>query len=1031
MAISEPFIRRPVATVLLTIGVMLLGIVAYRQLAVAALPNVDLPIIRVSAGLPGADPETVAASLATPLERQLGTISGLTQITSINTLGNSMIMLQFDISRNVDDAARDVQAAINASVQNLPQDLPRLPTFFKANPAAFPILTLALTSETLPPGKVYDYADTVVSQKLSQLEGVSEVDINGAEKSAVRVEVDPSALANLGLALSDVSTAIQSANVNGPKGSIQGDDRALMITATDQLFTAEDWGNIVVAWRNSAPVRLKDVAKVNDGVANTRLAGWFGDERGIVVSVRKKPDANTVATVDRIMAALPLLQRWMPPSVKIHVTADRTRMIRAAIADVQFTMLITIGLVVLVIALFLRRFWATMIPSVTIPVSLMATFAVMYACHYSLDNLSLMALIVAVGFVVDDAIVMIENITRLIEEGHPPVEAALRGSKQMGFTIVSITISLIAALIPILFMPGIFGLFFREFGVTLCAAILMSALVSLTLTPMMCARFLSIGNLKAADGPFGRACERLLEQTIDGYMRSLVWALRHRWLMLGLTVGAAVGTIMLFGAVPKGALPTQDTGVIRGATLAPPDISFTAMSDRQRAVVSVIEQDPAVESITSNIGSNGFQGLNNGSISVNLVDPSQRPRVEEIIERLRPKLEKVDGIQAFLSPVQDFGGGPRQGNARYQYTLHANDLVLLERWAATMRDRLKALPEIADVSTDQDKAGLQIDLKIDRERAARLGVTMSAIDNALYNAFGQRQVATMYGPLDQFKVVLEVDPRFRGEPSSLNRIFVPGTNSAQVPLSFLVRTEPGTAPVQLNHQNASPAITISFNTKLGVTIGDAMAAIKRSEAEAVFPEGVTGSFEGDARDAQDSNNSMPLLLVGAVVAVYVVLGMLYESYAHPLTILSTIPSASLGALLALIVTGTSLSVIAMIGIILLIGLVKKNAIMMVDFALDAERRDGLTPEQSILRAARQRFRPITMTTLAAVFGALPIALGHGAGSEIRQPLGITIIGGLLVSQVLTLYTTPVVYLFIDRLRSRRTRRLPSLAAPAE
>ncbi|HLZ65203.1 MAG TPA: efflux RND transporter permease subunit [Aliidongia sp.] len=1031
MSISEPFVRRPVATVLLAIGLMLLGIVAYRHLAVASLPNVDLPIIRVSASLPGADPETVAASLATPLERQLGTISGLNQITSINTLGSTMIMLQFEISKNVDDAARDVQAAINASVQNLPQDLPRLPTFFKANPAAFPILTLALTSDTLPPGKVYDYADTVVSQKLSQLEGVSEVDINGAEKSAVRVEVDPSALANMKLSLSDISTAIQSANVDGPKGSIQGDDRALMITATDQLFTAEDWGNIVIAWRNGAPVRLKDVAKVNDGVANTKLAGWFGDERGVVVSVRKKPDANTVETVDRIMATLPLLKRWMPPSVEMHVTADRTRMIRAAIADVQFTMLITIALVVLVIALFLRRFWATMIPSVTIPVSLLATFAVMYACRYSLDNLSLMALIVAVGFVVDDAIVMIENITRLIEEGHPPVEAAIRGSKQMGFTIVSITISLIAALIPILFMPGIFGLFFREFGVTLCAAILMSAVVSLTLTPMMCARFLSIGNLSSADGRFGRACERLLERTIDGYMESLTWALRHRWLMLAATIGAAVGTVLLFGAVPKGTLPTQDTGVIRGATLAPPDISFTAMSDRQRAVVSVIEQDPAVESITSNIGSNGFQGLNNGSITVNLVDASQRPRVEEIIERLRPQLEKVDGIQAFLSPVQDFGGGGRQGNARYQYTLHANDLPLLEHWANAMRDRLKALPEIADISTDQDKAGLQVNLKIDRARAGRLGVTMSAIDNALYNSFGQRQVATMYGPLDQFKVVLEVDPKHQGDLESLNRIFVPGTNASQVPLSFLVQTEPGSAPVQLNHQSASPAITISFNTKQDVTIGEAMAAIKKSEADAVFPEGVTGSFEGDARDAQDSNGSMPLLLFGAVIAVYVVLGMLYESYAHPLTILSTIPSASLGALLALIVTHTSLSIIAMIGIILLIGLVKKNAIMMVDFALEAERHDGLTPEQSILRAARHRFRPITMTTLAAVFGAVPIALGHGAGSEIRQPLGITIIGGLLVSQVLTLYTTPVIYLFIDRLRSRRTRRLPQVVAPAE
>ena len=1031
MSISEPFIRRPVATVLLAIGVMLLGIVAYRQLAVASLPNVDLPIIRVSASLPGAAPETVAASLATPLERQLGTISGLNQITSINTLGSSMIMLQFELSRNVDDAARDVQAAINAAAQNLPQDLPRLPTFFKANPAAFPILTLALTSDTLPPGKVYDYADTVVSQKLSQLEGVSEVDINGAEKSAVRVEVDPKALANMGLALSDVSTALQSANVDGPKGSIQGDDRALMITATDQLFTAEDWGNIVIAWRNSAPVRLKDVAKVSDGVANTKLAGWFGDDRAIVVSVRKKPDANTVETVDRIMDTLPLLKRWMPPSVQIHVTADRTRMIRAAIADVQFTMMITIGLVVLVIALFLRRFWATMIPSVTIPVSLLATFSVMYAFRYSLDNLSLMALIVAVGFVVDDAIVMIENITRLIEEGHPPVEAAIRGSRQMGFTIVSITISLIAALIPILFMPGIFGLFFREFGVTLCAAILMSALVSLTLTPMMCAKFLSIGNLTAADGPFGRACERVLQRTIDGYIETLVWALRHRWLMLAATIGAAVGTVMLFGAVPKGALPTQDTGVIRGATQAPPDISFAAMSDRQQAVVSVIERDPAVESITSNIGSNGFQGLNNGSISINLVDASQRPRVEEIIERLRPQLEKVDGIQTFLSPVQDFGGGGRQGNARYQYTLHANDLALLQHWADAMRERMKALPEIADVSTDQDKAGLQVNLKIDRARAGRLGVTMSAIDNALYNAFGQRQVATMYGPLDQFKVVLEVDPKYQGDLESLNRIFVPGTSSAQVPLSFLVQTEPGTAPVQLNHQNASPAITISFNTKLDVTIGEAMAAIKKSEAEAIFPEGITGSFEGDARDAQDSNSSMPLLLMGAVIAVYVVLGMLYESYAHPLTILSTIPSASLGALLALIVTHTSLSVIAMIGIILLIGLVKKNAIMMVDFALEAERHDGLTPEQSILQAARQRFRPITMTTLAAVFGAVPIAIGHGAGSEIRQPLGITIIGGLLVSQALTLYTTPVIYLFIDRLRSRRTRRLPSVAAPAE
>jgi multidrug efflux pump len=1016
---SELFIRRPVATVLLMLGMILLGMVGYSQLGVSSLPNVDFPVIFVRTTLPGAAPETIATSVTTPLERQLGTISGIDELTSISSLGTSMVIMQFNISRSLEDAARDVQAAINAAQPNLPKDLPYQPEYIKANPNWQPIITFALTSPSIPAAKVYDYADTIVVQKLSQIEGVSEVDISGADASAVRVQVEPTALANMGLSLEDVRSAIRNGTVDGPKGSLDGKSNQWAVSANDQLFTADDYRPLVVAWRNGAPVRLGDVAKVSDSVANNKRAGWWNTEDAVVVQVQKQPDANMVAVVNRVKAALPQVQRWLPPGIELHIEADRTVTIRQAVRDVQRTMLLSIAMVIGVIALFLRRFWATVIPSLTIPVALSATFAVMYLAGYTLDNLSLMSLMIAVGFVVDDAIVMIENIVRLIESGVAPMEAATRGARQMAFTIISITVSLLSALIPMTFGPGIMGRFLREFGVTLSAAIVVSAVVSLTLTPMMCSRLLSRDRVRPEDrrpGPIGR----FVAAIPDYYMASLRWTLGWKKTMLALTIGITAATIYLYVIVPKGTMPTQDTGVIRAVTDAPPDISFAAMRERQRAVAKVVLADPAVDSITSNIGVGFFGGgTNTGNMTINLKPYSERKLgIEQVIDRLRPQLAKVVGIDTYLAPVQDFGSGARAGKSRYQYTVSgAVDLPTLQRWTDLIREKLGKLPELTDIATDQDASGLQTDLEIDRPSAARLGVSPTIIDQTLYDAFGQRQVATMYTDIDQFKVILEVDPADQLDPASLDRLYLPG--GKQVPLSAVTKTVEALAPSSLNHQAQVPAITIGFNTPAGVPVATAMAAISKTVEEMHLPPQITAGFAGDALEVSDSGADMLIILIAAFAAMYIVLGILYESYAHPLTILSTIPSAGLGALLALMLWHMDFSFVALIGIILLIGIVKKNAILMVDFALVAERELGLSSREAILRAARLRFRPITMTTLAAGLGALPTALGLGVGSELREPLGVTIIGGLLVSQV------------ARRFRFRRRARFMPSEVPAE
>jgi hydrophobe/amphiphile efflux-1 (HAE1) family protein len=1016
------FIGRPIAVYLITLGVLLLGITAYRALPVSALPSVDFRVIRVLAELPGASPETMASSVATPLERRFGSIPAVNEMTSVNTLGNTSIILQFDLDRDVDGAARDVEAAINAAATDLPKDLPGPPVYFKASPNAFPILTIALTSRTLPQGAVYDLTDTVVSEKLSEIPGVAEVDLSGAEKTAVRIQVDPGRLSALGLGMEDVRNAVADATANEPKGSLEGRGQVYALSADDQLFTAVQYRRIIVAWRNGAAVRLGDIARVVESVANDKLAAWFNGEPAVVIDVKKQPNANVVETVDRVRAVLPQLKRWLPDGVELHITFDRTESIRASVRNVEATMLVTTLLVVLVIALFLRRFWATVIPSIAIPVAIMGTFAVMYPLGFSVDNLSMLALTIAVGFVVDDAIIVIENIARRIEAGETPFDAAVGGIRQMGFTILSITASLVSALIPILFMSGVLGRFFREFGVTLAAAVIISALVSLTLTPTLSAQFLKPEARLGRPHPWDLWFQRLTEL----YASSLRRLLGYRLLMIGVTLATIIGTIWLYAVVPKGLLPSQDTGALRGLTEAGPDISFAAMRARQQAAMQVISSDPAVADVTSNIGATGFAGLDTGIVNVNLKPLSvRRISADQVIDRLRPKLAAIPGITTFLSSVQDGNFGARVSKARYQFTLTGPDLAALGRAADQVVARLKAaVPIIADVSTDQEIGGLEAHLAIDRDAAARLGVSVATIDQTLYDAFGQRQVATTYQPLNQYKVVLETLPGFQQDPSGLRHLFVAASDGKQVPLSAVSRLETRSAATEISHQGSEPAITITFNTTAGVSIGSAMAAIRKTVEGMVLPDGVAGRFAGDALQAQQSNSDQLLLLLAALAGVYIVLGMLYESYLHPLTILSTLPSAGLGALLALLLTHTELTIIALIGIILLIGIVKKNAILMVDFALDAERRLGLPPHEAIVEAARLRFRPILMTTCAAVLGALPIALGIGAGAELRQPLGIAVVGGLLVSQVLTLYTTPVIYLVVDRLRGRRASREP-------
>ncbi len=1083
MSPSRPFILRPVATSLFMAAILLAGFVAYLQLPVSALPEVDYPTIQVVTFYPGASPDVMASAVTAPLERQFGQVPGLNQMTSTSSDGSSIIVLQFSLELNIDVAEQEVQAAINAAQTYLPSDLPVPPIYSKTNPADTPILTLALSSKSIPLSQVEDLADTRFAQKISQLPGIGLVSISGGQKPAVRVRVNPTALSSYGINLEDVRTALQQTSLDQAKGNFDGPQQDYQIQSNDQLLTASDFEQVVVAYHNGSPVRLSDVAAVDNDVENNRQAAWMNETPAVIVNIQRQPGANIIQVVDRVKKLLPLLKSNLPAAVQVDVLTDRTTTIRASVKDVEFELMLTVALVVMVIFLFLRNLSATTIPSVAVPLSIVGTFGVMYLAGFSLNNLTLMALTISTGFVVDDAIVMIENIIRFIEEGDRPLEAALKGSEQIGFTIVSLTISLIAVLIPLLFMGDIVGRLFREFAITLSVTILVSAVVSLTLTPMMCSRL-----LKSTHGQkqtrFYVASERAFERIIAFYGRTLKWVLKRQTATLMVAAATLVLTIVLYIIIPKGFFPVQDTGIIQGISEAGQSISFPAMAEKQQELTHLILQDPAVESLSSFIGVDGTNTtLNSGRIQINL-EPLEVRKINasDVIRRLQPSLEKIDGITLYMQPVQDLTVEDRVSRTQYQYTLEDPNQSELNYWTAKLMTKLKNIPELRDLATDQQTSGLAASLVIDRVTASRMGITPQAIDQMLYDAFGQRQVSTMYTQLNQYHIVLETQPDFQKNPSKLQDIYVrsalastalttgsstqtvtsttasgnsastaapspsasPNTatssgsanpsavttlNGAAVPLSAFTRFETKSSPLSVNHQGQFPVVTISFNLAPNASLGEATKAIDKAQQEIGMPLSVQSAFQGTAASFQASLSNEPLLILAALITVYIVLGVLYESYIHPITILSTLPSAGVGAILALLICGQELSVVALIGIILLIGIVKKNGIMMIDFALEAERKEGKRPEEAIYEACLLRFRPIMMTTMAALLAGLPLALGTGIGSELRRPLGISMVGGLLLSQVLTLYTTPVIYIFFDRLAHRFASRHAPDAGP--
>jgi multidrug efflux pump len=1031
MNFSAPFIVRPIATTLLVIGLSLLGLVAYFLLPIAGVPQVDIPTVQISAQLPGANAETMATSVAAPLERQLSLISGVTSMSSASSLGQTSIQVEFDLSRSLDGATQDVQAAINAAGGQLPKNLPNPPTYEKINPADALLMSIAIMSPDLPIAKVDDYVENYLAPQISRITGVGMVDFHGQQKPAVRVQVDPSVAAAMGLSLEDVRAAIGTATVNAPKGTLDGQRQSLTLDTTDQIFDASAFNPVIVAYRNGAPVRISDLGKAVNGVEDVRQAAWLNGERAIIIDVHKQPGYNVNQTVQLVKDTLPGLQRNLPPSIVVRVLGDRTQTIRASVGDVQFTMAISIGLVVLVMFLFLRNSRATLIPSVTIPVSLLATYAVMYLLGYTIDNVSLMALTIAVGFIIDDAVVMVENVIRHIEAGERPLQAALIGSREIGFTILSMTFSLIAVFLPLLLMGGLIGRLFREFAVTLSVAIVISGIVALTLTPMMCGWLLRADENHAHAGRIETFLDAAFTRSLDAYAAWLRWTLRHRLTMMAVMAATLAATALLYIAIPKGFFPQQDNGTIQGTAEAAQDISYAAMVERVHELAKVVMADPDVQTVYYWVGANPT--VNTGRLMIDLKPLSQRKAsATDVVNRLRKTTARVPAIAFFAQARQDVQIGARVSKTQYQYTLQDPDVAELFKWAPVMLAKLSSLPELQDVTGDLQATAPRMMLKIDRDAIGRLGISPQAIDDTLYDAFGQRQVAIIFGQLDQHRVILEAPPGLQEDASSLEKLYVPSTTGQMVPLSVLTKSDMSVSPLTINHQDLFPSVTLSFNLAPGHSLGDAIAAIQNAEATLAKPASLTALYQGSAKVFETSLATQPYLIAAAIIAVYIVLGILYESFIHPITILSTLPSAGVGAFLALIALGYDFSLIALIGVILLVGIVKKNAIMMIDFALVGERQRHLTPEQSIYEACLMRFRPIMMTTMAALLGSLPLALGSGAGSELRRPLGIAIVGGLLLSQFLTLFTTPVIYIYLSKLtRLARGDQQPRSDSKAE